>query len=41
MQESERQGRHFWLWEHAFIQLIKGCDVLAFNGPAYNSGTKR
>lgn len=38
---SHREGRHYHLWKHTFTQVLKGCDVLAFNDPAYNAGTKR
>lgn len=38
---SDREGRHYHLWKHTFIQVLKGCDVLAFNDPAYNTGTKK
>ena len=38
---SHGEGRHYHLWKHTFIQVLKGCDVLAFNDPACNTGTKR
>jgi len=41
MQDSDREGRHYYLWEHTFMQVLKGFDVLACNDPAYNIGTKR